>query len=383
MKGFQPGISIVIPTEQRVSLTTALLERLYELRSKTDIANEVLVVDSSWGIAKKEIATTCSTYDAILLEGPANVRIKRNIGVMHANYSIILFLDSDCMPADDLLECHWMHYNFSGKPCIGGVLGYTNFTGTETLAWELVRHSSLVRQFDITKKSQMLRWGPTINLSVRREALDEIGLFDESFPFKLGGDDLDLTYRLTHSGSILLSDPNAIVYHTLDTWNNLGSVLQRALRWGKMEYYLYRKHPGLHSHYPPTIWGWLILVLFCSIIQSIIFYSPWFMSLPLLWFLLSLLLFSSLETLDKNTPWRNWHKVFRQSLFTAIPELVYQFGSTLEFIKHFDLRFFYSRVLLNHEGINGVWIPEAWNTWSNLIALLFSQSVFLFILRLL
>jgi hypothetical protein len=381
MSNYQRGVSIIIPTEQRAALTEDLLERLDELRSKIDIANEVIVVDSSWGKDQAKITSACNKYDALLFVGPANVRRKRNLGISKSRYSIILFLDSDCIPADGLLQAHWAHYNNLDTLHISGVLGHTTFIGSETLAWKLVRHSSLLKQFDAGEKTQLIIWGPTINLSVRRDVLDDIGMFDESFPFKLGGDDLDLTYRLTQSGRKLLSEPNAIVYHKLDTWNSLRAVLKRAFRWGRMEYHLFRKHPDLRSKYPPTIWGWLILILALSITQSIILGALYFMYLPLLWFLISLLFFSSCEALDNNMLWRDRLKVFVKSFCTAIPELVYQLGSTFEFIKHADPRFFYSRVLLNHGGINGVWIPEAWNTWSNLAALILSQTAFLFVLR--
>ncbi len=374
-----PGLSIVIPTEGRALLTVQLLEKLADQRSQVNVLTEVLVVDSSHDSDRNLILAACQRFGAVLIDGSSSVRKKRNLGVIQARYSIILFLDSDCFPADDLINQHWKSYEQSGETRLGGVLGRLEFVGPKAFAWKLVQHSSLVKQFDIASAAKDVRWGPTANLSIRRDVLDEIGLFDENFPFKLGGDDLDLTYRLTEKGYRLACNPNAVAYHDRSTWNHLRAVLGRALRWGKMEYYLYKKHVSLRTPHPPTVFGWEILILIFSIINCVIFRSLLFMALPLSWLLLALLFFSTLAAASCQGSWEKKWISFKESLLTAIPELVYQLGSTIEFLRHADLRFLYSRPLLSSGGAKDIWLPEAWNTWSNMLALFVCYTFLLYL----
>lgn len=291
MMTYQPGISIIIPTEGRLHLTCRLLRHLDALRKKAGFSTEVLVVDSSQGTDRQVIEFTCADYHAKWMEGPASVRKKRNLGIMNACYAIVLFLDSDCDPREDLLEQHWQAYQQKGNSNLGGVLGRLEFTGPETLAWHLVKNSSLVQHFNQTDVSYV-KWGPTANLSIYRKVLDAIGLFDDTFPFILGGDDLDLTYRLTQSGWLLMSCPKALAYHDRSTWNSLRAIFSRALRWGRMEYYLYKKHSSLQTPHPPSFFGWLILVSLFSVASAVLQQSWQFLALPVVWIVFSIIFFS-------------------------------------------------------------------------------------------
>jgi len=369
MMTYQQGISIIIPTEGRTQLTCRLIQRLDKLRREVEFSTEVLVIDSSQEADRIAILEVCNNFHAEWIEGPSSVRKKRNMGIAKACHSIVLFLDSDCDPHENLLKQHWDTIHRQDIPNLGGVLGRLEFTGPETLAWSLVKNSSLVQQFNLSAIGNA-KWGPTANLSIRRDILDKIGPFDEEFPFKLGGDDLDLTYRLTSSGWILLKCPDALVYHDRSTWSSLKAVLGRALRWGRMEYHIYKKHASLQLMHPLSFFGWLILISLFSVINTVIMQVWQYLILPMGWIVLSLLLFSLCFSIEKKGAFKEKWSVFRDSLLGGIPELVYQFGSTFEFLKHGDLRFFYSRPLLNPDWITGVWAVEAWNTWSNLLAFL-------------
>lgn len=365
-----PGISIIIATEGRVHLTAKLLKSLLTERRSFNVQTEVVVIDSSAGKERSEISRACKEYEATLVDGPSNVRKKRNLGINKASFSVLLFLDSDCNPSTNLLEKHWQHYAQYPSNRTGGVLGRLQFTGVKTFAWYLVRDTSLVQHFSSASYEKSVRWGATANLSIRREVFNDIGMFDESFPFRLGGDDLDLTYRMTYSGWELVCEPEALVFHDRDTWSSVSSVLLRAIRWGRMEFYIYRKHPSLHSPTLPTIWGWLILITLYAIFMAFLQSSIWFLAFPAIWFFISTMIFSTLIALTSNKTRIPRFKIFILSLLSSIPELTYQLGNTVEFLRHGDLRFFYSRALLNHQGIKGYWEMDALNIWSNLLSLL-------------
>jgi len=374
------GISIVIPTEGRTSLTIALIEQLYGLRERVEFPTEVLIIDSSQTDTQQKILTACEHYDAIFIPGSPNVRSKRNAGIRHAQFSVILFLDSDCSPSENLLTEHWKYYENHPGLLISGVLGKLEFTGQKTLAWYFVEHSSMVRHFDIAEKPTYVRWGPTANLSVRRDVLIEIGLFDENFPFKLGGDDLDLTYRITQSGRSLIYNPFAIALHSRSTWNSISAVLGRAMRWGRMEYHLYKKHKALRVHHPPTLFAWFIAVCVLFLICGFVFEYSLFLLFPIVWLFLATSLFSFISALQNPGSYTDKFSSFKENVLSTIPELTYQVGSSLEFLRHGDLRFFYSRPLLSVGETKGSWIPEAINTWSNLLALLICYSLMIILI---
>ena len=263
------GISVVIPTEGRTTLVCDLLEALYNCKHNFHLPIEILLVDSSSADERKNIASTCDRVGAQLINGPINVREKRNLGISLAKYKVILFLDSDVKPGDNVLFEHWNSYNQDLQANIAGVLGPVVFSGPANWVWRhIVQNSSLLTAFQFASHQNTSSWGPTANISYLHSVLDEVGGFDVTFPFHLGCDDVDLGYRVTKMGYILRCNPQAKVYHSRTTWNNLWSVIKRSFRWGRMQYYLYRKFPEARVSSPPSFWGWAILVIILFSFQA-------------------------------------------------------------------------------------------------------------------
>lgn len=374
---YNQGISIVVPTEGRISLTRELLQSLVGSRGNFRLPCEILIVDSSQEEDKKKIAAACKQCDAILINGSRNVREKRNLGIQYAQYSVILFIDSDCRPTSKILEEHWRCYHNKDTGNLGGVLGQVLFEGSESWVWRMVKYSSLVAHFTRAEQETTANWGATANISFRHEVLDKVGWFDTNLPFRLGGDDLDLSYRVTQAGFTIECNSEALVYHSRRTWNSLHAVLNRAFRWGRMEYYLYRKHPGARVLSPPGFWGWAFLVGVLFFIEAIVGMNQPLTMIGafLLWVSLSLLLFSFLSVIDEKESLQNKIRMLGESLLTAIPELTFQFGAVLEFIRHIDFRFLWTRIWFEPSALRNNWIFEAWNVWSNLFALLICQLI--------
>ncbi len=96
-------------------------------------------------------------------------------------------------------------------------------------------------------------------------------MFKENFPFKLGGDDLDMTYRVTKAGYMIGSAPNAVTYHSRKTWNNYKAVHDRAKRWGTMENFIVDRHPELYKKVIPKNYILeTIVLLFMGILSLIL-----------------------------------------------------------------------------------------------------------------
>lgn len=264
--------SIVIPTWNRSELVEALLKSLYDERNRYNLGNtEVLIVDSSNGDEKESIVSSCKKYDAVYIEGDDSVRKKRNKGIRQSKYDYILFIDSDVVVEKGLLDEYVEAYKNPYKVKLGGVLGYTEFVGKRTFWWKMLERTSLVNSFSFARDYPFHSWTIGNNVSFKKSVLEEIGMFEENFPFKLGGDDLDMTYRVTKAGYMIGSAPNAVTYHSRKTWNNYKAVHDRAQRWGTMENFIVSRHPELYKKVIPK--NYLletVVLLFMGILSLIL-----------------------------------------------------------------------------------------------------------------
>jgi len=249
------NFSIVIPTWNRSELVETLLCSLYDDRSSYNYGRtEVIVIDNSDGEEKDSIVNSCKKYDAVYVEGVASVRKKRNKGIDLAKFEYILFIDSDVTVELGLLNHHAKVYkdNFENKK-LGGTFGLTEFVGEKLFWWKVLELTSFVDSFSFAKQYPYVSWSIGNNVSIKKNILLEIGKFEENLPFKLGGDDLDMTYRVTKAGYLIKTVPEAITYHSRDTWNNWKAVNDRSKRWGSMEYHILKRHPELvHRRLPMT-----------------------------------------------------------------------------------------------------------------------------------
>ncbi len=236
------GISVVIATKGRVALLEELLESLDVARGRFAGHSEVILVDDSSPEDAARIEAACAVHDARRIEFGPSVAQKRNVGVEHACYDIVLLLDSDCLATPELL-CE--HYRAYADPSVGAVAGLLEFTGPDTWFWRAVANSQFVVCFDFPRWMPTVPWTPTANCSMRRDTFLELGGFDAGFPNKPGGEDVDLGLRLTSSGSTMVCRPRALVYHQKKTWTTVRSMIKRLWNYGSADYYLMERHPDL------------------------------------------------------------------------------------------------------------------------------------------
>ena len=128
----------------------------------------------------------------------------------------------------------------------------------------------MVNSFSFARDYPFHSWTIGNNVSFKKSVLEEIGMFEENFPFKLGGDDLDMTYRVTKAGYMISSAPNAVTYHSRKTWNNYKAVHDRAKRWGTMENFIVERHPELYKRVIPKNYLIEMIVLLALSVLSII-----------------------------------------------------------------------------------------------------------------
>ncbi len=328
-----PGVSIITPTHKRVDLVTQLLVSLQSARQRYPGETEVLIVDSSPGFESEQILKACKDRDATYHAMSNNVRQKRNWGIENAQYPVILFIDSDCIADENLINEHARFYESDAIPELGGVVGLTNFVGADNWVWRIIQRSSTLDVFSYPKCHKVVPWGPTCNISYRREVLEEVGLFDETFPFVLGGDDTDLGLRVTDSGHKILTNELAIVDHEKRTWTRVYDIVQRRFRWGRMHYYLMQKHSHRVTVVPPTQTTIFLVLAFLFLplaFFSSLFYWAFF---PLLWLILEILFEALFNSRGKGRQPVEFFYAMGASALT----LLYQVGTIVEGMKNLSV----------------------------------------------
>lgn len=246
--------SVVIPTWNRKECVDDMLRTLYEDRQIYEYGEtEVLIVDSSKGEEQASIMKSCEKYDARYIEGVDSVRKKRNKGITEAKYDYIFFIDSDVLIEKGMLNEHARVY--SDSPCedLGGVVGVTEFYGDMSFRWKIIDYSDYLYAFGQAKQHPYANWTIGNNVSFVKQRLLDIGMFEENLPFKLGGDDMDLSYRVVKSGHPIKCTSKAVTHHSRETWNSERALNDRTRRWGTMEYYNAKRHPEIVHHTLPGL----------------------------------------------------------------------------------------------------------------------------------
>ena len=358
------GISIVIPTFKRIKLCQTLLESLQASREGFLGDLEIIVVDNSPLLEAEQIQELCIAYQASYYWQKIGVGAKRNYGARLANYPIILFIDSDCEATPDLLEEHLRFYQTN--PQTVAVLGKTRFKGYKSFVWQAIQLSPFIIPFRLADQDGQRIWGPSNNLSCRTDVFKQVGGFDETFPHKPGGEDVDFGYRLYKAGHLLTTNPLALVYHTTETWNDINQVVTRLFNWGQAEFFLYYKH-GEYLYYDcPKGLGIVLLMLPTALAMVV-------MSQGFKWLLLPFV-FLGVNFLSRIIVHIGYHpdrlvqinKVF----FAEVFAWVYEFGLTMQCVSQRWFLPLYNRLIILPDDAVMVWNSQMLYTWITFAQLL-------------
>lgn len=202
-------VSIVIPAFGRHERLRKAVESA--IRQDLDPALfEVIVVDSSPAddvneATVRELATRAACRLVCLRKEPEGPGPSRNLGVSHARGEFIAFLDSDCEAAPD-----WLRTGLAAfAPGIGIVQG-------RTIPDPSVPRGTLSDFVWIENETFIYE---TANIFYRREAFDQAGGFPAQADLHgtrdqaIGGEDVDLAWRVKRAGWESRFEPKALVVH--------------------------------------------------------------------------------------------------------------------------------------------------------------------------
>lgn len=118
----------------------------------------------------------------------------RNTGIRASTGEILAFTDADCHPLPDWLSNLVQPF---ADPAVGLVVGEINALPGQTLLEKHAERESILTQKD-TLAHSFCPYGQTANIAVRRQVLEQVGLFR---PYMTTGGDADLCWRIQRQTS--------------------------------------------------------------------------------------------------------------------------------------------------------------------------------------
>jgi GT2 family glycosyltransferase len=223
-----PLFSVVVPTFERPTHLTALMERL-EQQTCGDF--EVIVVDQSarpWGDLTRQWRLRLRYYHTDIT-GAVNAR---NKGAFLARGELIAFVDDDCLPALDWLESASKYFRDSS---VVGVEGLIVSDKQNDPAFRAVTNANL-RGLGFM----------TANLFMRRETFHQLDGFDPVFDKPHFREDTDFGWRALEVGEIPFAE-DVVVFHPPHPRSLSRESREARTKFFEKDALLFEKHPDRYK----------------------------------------------------------------------------------------------------------------------------------------
>ena len=282
--------SIIIPNKNRADLIVGLMESLSHARNEFDGETEVLIIDDSNDENKAVILEAAEKYNCTIIDKACSVSEKRNYGASLAKYDILLFLDSDVRVLPSLINEYAKVFQSKKAQCVVGAL---EFEGKKYWYWDVVKSTPFTKPFYMPKGMSELPWGCSCNIAIKKWLFNEIGGFSLDFKYP-AGEDVDLGLRISDGMHIkIYSAPDAVVYHSNETWRHYKEMKHRVNIYGKADVLLVDKHPKFVVNggmFKRILMYWSVLIT--AIIAAFLTQSFWCLLAPVAFFMVENLIVS-------------------------------------------------------------------------------------------
>ncbi|CAA9296376.1 MAG: hypothetical protein AVDCRST_MAG56-5061 [uncultured Cytophagales bacterium] len=241
------GISVIVPTYNRSRLLDFTLHSL-AIQNLPKSCFEVLVVDDGSSDNTREVVENYQNHLNIRYYFQEDKGYRpgsaRNIGIMNASSNLCMLVDSGVLLGSDCVGSHLRFHTETGQnvALLGYVYGLYDDTYSRNqlekmidpyLPTESIAKLKADKISPDIREKQYQKYNDTIfdlpapwvmflscNVSVNRDRLIEVGMFDEKFDGRWGCEDNDLGFRLHKHGTkiMLCRDAEAVHFpHDGDT----------------------------------------------------------------------------------------------------------------------------------------------------------------------
>lgn len=228
-------VSIVSPVYNGEKTLSLCLDSLLNLDFPKENL-EIIVVDNNSTDATKDIIRHYPVK--YVFEGKRSRGAARNKGIKESRGELVAFIDADC-----IADREWLTNIVEGftSEAVGGCGGEVLPFNPYTLIEKYYCFKGLFSQKKglMTTESFLPRIA-TFNAIYRRDVLEEVGLFDDSF---ITNEDIDLSYRVYLKGYQLKYIPEALVYHKHP--DNLSDLFRKWFEYGYRIICLLQKYSNL------------------------------------------------------------------------------------------------------------------------------------------
>jgi GT2 family glycosyltransferase len=241
----KPEISVIIPTYNRCVALASCLAAL-EQQSLAKERFEVIVIDdgSTDGTQRLCQGLSMSFPLVYLRQSNAGAGAARRSGCEAARGRYLLFFNDDTLAAPELLaeHLHAQQECAQEKYAVLGDFRYPQQARKRALTSFLATRPFLFPQLNM--KPGFYRESAYFiasNLSVRRQAVLEVGSFDPQFRV---AEDTELGVRLEKDGYRIRYHPKALAWHDHLTFTT-ADLIKRARGYAPADLLLFKKHPHL------------------------------------------------------------------------------------------------------------------------------------------
>lgn len=236
MPSESPAMAVVIPTYRRGHLLPRLVAALEAQDGAPPF--EVVIVDNAspddtatvlaWLQRKSTVSLRAARVE--VNHGPARAR---NLGWRATRAALVAFMDDDCVPTPT-----WLAELAAAGHGVDIVQGRTDPDPEQAAGL-----GPFCRTMSVGHEDGLYA---TCNIAYRRDVLERLGGFDESF--EAGGEDTDLAWRAIAAGATTRFAAAAVVHHDVRESNWL-THLRETTHWHSLPLAL-AKHPALRRRLP-------------------------------------------------------------------------------------------------------------------------------------
>ena len=217
-----PFISVVVCSYNGNATINDCLKGLLELNYPN---YEVIVVNDG---SKDGLIETVSRYPVRLINTTnRGLSMARNTGMLEAKGEIVAYIDDDAYPDKDWLRYLAYAYHTTTHAAIGG----PNIAPDDDGPIATCVANAPGGPVHVLLTDEIAEHIPGCNMSFRKNVLLELGGFDPVY--RAAGDDVDVCWRIQHTGRTIGFHPGAFVWH--HRRNSLKAYWKQQKGYGKAE----------------------------------------------------------------------------------------------------------------------------------------------------